>query len=156
MAAGMIQEETIASSENDREVYARLAHLPDMATARMLGPNDEEIVIPHHLYYLIRKLAHLLANEKIVIVTATDKDLTTQQAADILGVSRPYLVRLLESGQIPFTKVNMHRRVRYANLIEYQERQHREARQHLAALTQLNEKMGFYRANPSAAADSPS
>jgi excisionase family DNA binding protein len=56
-----------------------------------------------------------------VKLMTVENDMTTQQAADTLGVSRPYLIQLLETGKIPFHMVNTHRRVCVADILQYQE-----------------------------------
>lgn len=144
MASPMIEQTTIEPEASERDTYAQIAQVLAQPQVRILDPSGHETVIPPDLQDAIRTLADILAASKAVVVTALDKNLTTQQAADMLGVSRPYLVRLLESGAMPFTRVHSHRRIKYADLLAYRERQHREAREYLAALTQLNEEMGFY------------
>ncbi|MCC3414459.1 MULTISPECIES: helix-turn-helix domain-containing protein [unclassified Microcoleus] len=75
-----------------------------------------------------------------------NRELTTQQAADILNVSRPFLVKLLDEGAIPCVKVGSHRRIQLKDLIIYQEQRKVKRRQGLKELTQFLQEEGFYEA----------
>lgn len=83
----------------------------------------------------VRHLLVELASGASVRVLVDDADLTTQQAADLLGISRTYVVRLIDQGSIPAHLVGTHRRVRAADVLAYQAR--REAR--LRAVAQITE-----------------
>ena len=72
------------------------------------------------------------------------KALTTQQAASLLNVSRPYLIKLLDEKAIPYTMVGTHRRIRYRDLMEYKQRADAEQEQALEDLTRLSEALGLY------------
>jgi excisionase family DNA binding protein len=71
-------------------------------------------------------------------------ELTTQQAADFLNVSRPYLIGLLEADEIPYRKVGTHRRIRFEDLREYRRRDDLKRRQAADELTRLSEELGLY------------
>ena len=71
-------------------------------------------------------------------------EFTTQQAADLLNVSRPYLIGLLESGQIPFREVNRHRRITYEALMQYKRRDDLKRRVVADELAHLSQELGIY------------
>jgi excisionase family DNA binding protein len=91
---------------------------------------------------LLEVLGQLAAGNAVQIVPIRP-ELSTQQAADILNVSRPYLIGLLESGKIPYRKVGAHRRVKYADLIAYKKVDDERGRAALDVLTQEAERMGL-------------
>jgi excisionase family DNA binding protein len=74
----------------------------------------------------------------------TDKDLTTQQVADLLNVSRPFVVRLLESGEIPFYRVGRCRRIRVDDVTAYRRRRSRARRDALAEMARDAQELGIY------------
>ncbi|MBL3671472.1 helix-turn-helix domain-containing protein [Streptomyces sp. M2CJ-2] len=83
------------------------------------GADDEALVLPRPVAEMFASMLAALANGQGVQIMPVDAELTTQQAADVLNVSRPYLIGLLESGEIPFRFVGRHRRVRFADLRQY-------------------------------------
>jgi excisionase family DNA binding protein len=84
---------------------------------------DKDVAIPSSLIRHIEFILTTMAQGKgIEMITLEDK-LSTQQAADMLGVSRPFVVKLLEEGQIPFEKVGTHRRIQLSDLKAYEQKQ---------------------------------
>ena len=73
-----------------------------------------------------------------------NRQLTTEQAADILNVSRLFLVKLLDEGAIPYIKVGSHRRIQFKDLIIYKEHRDRKRRKLLDQLIEMTEEAGLY------------
>ena len=84
-----------------------------------------------------------MAERQPVSVVPLTAELTTQEAADFLNVSRPFLVGLLETKKIPFHKVGTHRRVRFEDLIKYNEKFERERRAAMEELAEQAQKLGM-------------
>ena len=114
------------------------------AQAKLVGQDGEEILIPDPVFKLLQEIAEHLAAGKTVSVVAADRELTPNQAADLLNVSRPFLMTLLKKGEIPFTKVGKHHRIRFDDLNTYKEQRDARRRAVLDDLVREAEAGGFY------------
>lgn len=137
-------EPTEAERPAVRRVDTFLAQRPDETPARLVGPTGEAIELPPSIYRLLRQIVHYLAEGKAISVVPIDQELTTQQAANLLNISRPSLIRLLDEGVIPFTKTGSHRRVRFADVMAYREQCRRECRAALSELSRVGAEQGLY------------
>lgn len=99
--------------------------------------------LPEALLRVLQLAARELARGNAVAVVPVHKDLTTQEAADILNVSRPYLIKLLEQGDIPHVKTGTHRRIRLSDVLAYKRVRDAERRRALTRLTQMGQEMGL-------------
>jgi excisionase family DNA binding protein len=144
---GVRNDAPVAAAESERPRLGELDALLDADAAdspRLLGRGGGEVELPASAMELLRRLVHLLAAGHAVTVVALERELTPRQAAEILGVSRPYLVRLLDRGDIPWTRTGTHRRVRLEDLLAYKQRRDAERRAALRELTQLSDQLGLY------------
>lgn len=124
------------------ELSRLLAHRPTMDRARV-QLDGTELVLPRHALALLRDLLAELAQGNAVTIVPTHAELTTQQAADVLNVSRPHLIKLLEEGVIAFTRVGTHRRIRYQDLMAYQVQRERESQEAMDALVAQAQELGM-------------
>ncbi|WP_334861327.1 helix-turn-helix domain-containing protein [Nostoc sp.] len=112
--------------------------------AKLVGANGEKINIPEPIYRVLLQVVHAMASGKAISIIPQQQELTTQQAAEYLNVSRPYLIKLLEQGEIPHIKVGSHRRVRFDDLMNYKQQRDVKRDQLLTELTQISQEAGFY------------
>jgi excisionase family DNA binding protein len=105
--------------------------------------DGETLVLPRSVVELMaRILAHMAAGQGVSVVPL-NAELTTQQAADILNVSRPFLVGLLEAGEIEYRLVGTHRRITASSLLEYQRADDAGRRRAVDELAQLGQEIGL-------------
>src|SRR3990172_9344899 len=111
---------------------------------QLVGPNGQEISIPESVFYVLERVAEVMARGDSITVVPVGKELTTQQAADLLNVSRQYLVRLLDEGRIPFRKTGKHRRLRIEDVLTFKEQRDKDRRAGLRELSRLTQEFGGY------------
>jgi excisionase family DNA binding protein len=104
-----------------------------------LGP---DIVLPASVFRLLKAILAEMAQGHGVALLPIQAELTTQQAAGLLNVSRPYLIRLLEDRKIPFRLVGQHRRVRFEDLLAFQRKDDEERRRIADELTADAQELG--------------
>lgn len=107
------------------------------------GERRVDLVLPNLARRLLEQLLREIAQGHAVSLMATQPELTTQQAADLLNVSRPFLVSLLESGAMPHRKVGTRRRVRLDHLLAYKKIEEARQSEALDKLAQLSESLGI-------------
>lgn len=112
-------ESTVLPPGSDR------VQLPPAPRA-LRGADGAEVPLPAELDEVLRFVTEAFADGAAVTVSRHERLLTTQEAADLLGISRPTLVRLLDHGAIPYDQPGSHRRLRLSDVLAHQRRCHHE------------------------------
>lgn len=104
----------------------------------------DKVKLPLLALKLLGKVLDAMSKGMPVSIMPLAAEVTTQKAAEILGCSRPHLVKLLEEGKLPFTKVGKHRRIRFEDLLQYKNGLKNAQRQHLIDIMREDEETGLY------------
>jgi excisionase family DNA binding protein len=132
-----------ATSKEQQEIIDIYAKLRE-AEAKLIGPDGKTEILPNNLYsFLLRLLADLRAGNALTILQSRH-EVTTIEAGKILGMSRQFLVQLLEKGEIPFHKVGTHRRIYVRDVIAYKARRDTSRRKTLDDLAKREFAKGDY------------
>ena len=104
----------------------------------------ESIRIPLRALKLLGEILKAMSQGKPFSLVPVATEVTTQKAAEILGCSRPHLVKLLEDGAIEYTKVGKHRRVRFEDVMRYKRKMKKSQKQHIIDMMKADEELGLY------------
>lgn len=114
----------------------------------LLGPDGEQVPLPEEVYRLLTQVVEAMREGKVISLVPRTQRLTTQEAADFLGISRPTLVKLLEGGKIPYDQPGRHRRILFNDLLAFQQRQHTSRHAALDQMTEDASEAGLYQGSP--------
>jgi excisionase family DNA binding protein len=141
MAARAVYQAPDTESAEIQELYKLF--LLEKAPA-LIGPNRESVPLPESIYNILLQVLGYLRQGKGVSVIPVMQELTTQQAANLLGVSRPFLIYLLNRDEIPFHKTGTHRRIYRKDVMDYQARRDRDRKRILAEIAKRAVAEGDY------------
>ena len=114
------------------------------AAAQIVGSDGAPVEVPEELAEALRMIVEHLKAGNGVSVASIQAELTTAEAAQLLGVSRPHVIKLLEAAAMPHRLVGTHRRIRLADVLEYRDLQNEQSRHALDELTRQAEELGIY------------
>lgn len=139
------EQDTIIAQETSRKLATHF-HNQEKLTVLLTNPENkpsEPIELPASVVRLLLDLLDEIAQGNAVTIMPIHAELTTQQAADLLNVSRPYLIHLLETKQIDFRKVGTHRRIMAKDVFAYKREIENKRRKALDELSALDQEFGF-------------
>lgn len=145
MTAAQILDSGLPSGEEQeeaRDLLRELARLRGDRVVRIRSSDPRsrvDVVLPARFFHALLELLRHNAEGNAVTLVPVHAELTTQEAADLLNVSRPHLVKLLEQGELPFHRTGRHRRIKAQDLFAYREERRRQSEaafQELADLSQ--------------------
>lgn len=111
----------------------------------VLQNNSRNLQLPSHFMPFLMGVLNEIAHGNAVTLVPSNKEFTTQEAADILNVSRPFIIKVLESGEIPFYKIGTHRRIRAKDLMSFKKKLKEKSENALDELSKMaqEDKLGY-------------
>jgi excisionase family DNA binding protein len=125
-------------------LVAALSHIKEVETEIEIEETQDKIVIPSRALMLLGDILKAMSEGKPISIVPVATEVTTQKAAEILGCSRPHLVKLLEEGAIDFVKVGKHRRILFEDVMQYKQKMKEEQKKHIIDMMNQDEELGLY------------
>jgi len=138
--------ESVLITEQETEAIKKLQQIlsSESAQVKLVASNGEEILIPESVYNLLGQVVRAMASGQAVSIVTHNRELTVHQAADLLNVSRSFIVKLLDEGAIPYIEVGSRRRILFQDLMTYKQQRKVQRRQLLDELIEMTEEAGLY------------
>jgi excisionase family DNA binding protein len=146
VASAAMDVTVLPSAEPMDDLADLVRRLPVTPLAELVGPDGRRIALPEEVFRALAAVVNAMANGQAVTIAPHNQTLTTQEAAEILGVSRPTLVRLLDAERIPYSQPGRHRRILLRDVLEYEQERRHERRAGLDELIAVSEEAGMYEA----------
>lgn len=121
-----------------------LSHINAEEAEIEIEETSERIKIPIRALELLEDILKAMSEGKPISLVPIATEVTTQKAAEILGCSRPYLVKLLEDGEIDFVKVGKHRRIMFEDVLAYKQKMKLNQKKEIIDIMGFDEELGLY------------
>ena len=139
--------EPITLPPNERKEVQALERMLHSGAPATISASGKRIVVPPTVYEVLRKAVELMAVGKSITLVPEDQAITTQRAADLLGMSRPFFIKLLESGAMAHHLVGNQRRVYLREVLEFARKRDEERQAALDRLSRQAYEAGLYDRN---------
>ena len=144
MMSASTLERTVLPPKESLDHFRALLSSFEARSTTLIGPDGERLVLPSEVFEVLRDIVAAMAEGQAVTIVPVHQRLTTQEAADLLSISRPTLIKLLESDEIPFERPGRHRRLRLTDVLAYQDRRSTQRRQALDRMVEIADESGMY------------
>ena len=136
--------EPIALPESEGTQIRELNRMLQGGTPELVSADGEKVELPDAVFRLLKDIVRNMQLGRAIVLIPENQQLTTQRAADLLGVSRPHLIKLLEAGELPYHKAGSHRRIYLRDFVAYQKRRDAERKRALDRIAKEAYEVGLY------------
>jgi excisionase family DNA binding protein len=136
--------EPVALPESEEVQIRELNRMLQLGSPALVGADGERLELPPVVFRLLKEIVRNMQLGRAIVLIPENQQLTTQRAADLLGVSRPHLIKLLEAGELPHHKAGSHRRIYLKDMAAYQKRRDRERKAALNRIAKEAFESGLY------------
>jgi excisionase family DNA binding protein len=138
------EREIALANQSSKELAAIIPKKgKDIQVIIKTAKGESDITLPFSAIKLLHQILIQMAEGNAVTLIPTHAELTTQEAANLLNVSRPFLIKLLEKGEIPFHKTGTHRRIKFIDLLKFKSQHERKGEQALSELTKQAQELNM-------------
>lgn len=132
------------ASQSYRALTSAIEQIESEEPEIEIEETNDKIKIPLSALRLLGDILKAMGEGKLISIVPIAAEVTTQAAAEILGCSRPHLVKLLEDGKIDFTMVGKHRRIKFEDIMKYKQEMKKQQKQHIIDIMNSDEETGLY------------
>jgi len=141
MSSVIVREQTVLPPKLPLDGLSALMQQPGAA---LVAPNGDQIELPVEVFDVLRAVVLAMEAGQAVTVAPVHQRLTTQEAADLIGVTRPTFVKYLEQGRIPYDQPGRHRRVLLADVLAFKKERSSQRREALDEMVAIADEAGMY------------
>jgi excisionase family DNA binding protein len=137
------EAEVVLAKETSRVLASRKGTLKPLRLRLLDGPDKNMVRLPASVVEMLVRILDEMARGNTMTLIPVHAELTTQEAANMLAISRPSLIQLLDAGTIAYRRVGTHRRIRFEALMEYKRKSDADRRAVLAELAAYDQELGL-------------